>query len=80
MAFTLSGSVLTGRSTDSSGIDVLADFQPQERVGFFRLADTEEALGRLFGGRKVDLGAPLDLLRYCRDQIVWDAVVIFDES
>jgi len=26
------------------------------------------------------LGAPLDLLRYCRDQIVWDAVVIFDES
>jgi len=76
----LFGSVLTGRFTDSSDIDILVDFRPQERVGFFRLADIEEALGRLFGGRKVDLRTPVDLSRYFRDQVVRDAVVIYAES
>ena len=76
----LFGSVLTGRFTDSSDIDILVDFRPQERVGFFRLADIEEALGRLFGGRKVDLRTPMDLSRYFRDQVVRDAVVIYAES
>jgi len=51
----LFGSVVTGRFTESSDIDILVDFRPQERVGFFRLADIEEALGPFFGGRKIDL-------------------------
>jgi predicted nucleotidyltransferase len=76
----LFGSVVTGRFTDSSDIDILVDFRPQERVGFFRLADIEEALGRLFGGRKVDLRTPMDLSRYFRDQVVRDALVIYAES
>jgi predicted nucleotidyltransferase len=49
-------------------------------VGFFRLADIEEALGRLFGGREVDLRTPMDLSRYFRDQVVRDALVIYAES
>src|ERR1035438_191199 len=42
----LFGSAITGRFTDCSDIDILVDFRPQERVGFFRLADIEEALDR----------------------------------
>ena len=76
----LFGSVVTGRFTDSSDIDMIVDFRPQERVGFFRLADIEEALGRLFGGRKVDLRTPMDLSRYFRDQVMRDALVIYAES
>jgi len=76
----LFGSMVTGGFTDSSDIDILVDFRPQERVGFFRLADIEEALGRLFGGRKVDLRTPMDLSRYFRDQVVRDALVIYAES
>ncbi len=77
---TLFGSVVTDRFTDSSDIDVLVDFRPQERVGFFRLADIEEALRTLLGGRKIDLRAPMDLSRYFRDQVVRDALVIYAES
>ena len=76
----LFGSVLTGRFTDSSDIDILVDFRPQERVGFFRLANIEEALGPLFGGRKIDLRTPMDLSRYFRDQVVRDALVVYAES
>jgi len=59
----LFGSVLTERFIDSSDVDVLVEFRPQERVGFFRLADIEEELSRLLGGQKVDLRTPLDLSR-----------------
>jgi predicted nucleotidyltransferase len=76
----LFGSVLTARFTDSSDIDILVDFQPQERVGFFRLADIEEALGRLFGGRKVDVRTPMDLSRYFRDQVVRHALVMYSDN
>jgi predicted nucleotidyltransferase len=44
------GSVLTNRFSDSSDIDVLVEFQPGEHIGFFRLADMEEELSRMFGG------------------------------
>jgi len=76
----LFGSMVTGGFTDSSDIDILVDFRPQERVGFFRLADIEEALRTLLGGRKIDLRAPMDLSRYFRDQVVRDALVIYAES
>ena len=75
----LFGSVLTERFTDSSDVDMLVEFRPQERVGFFRLADIEEELSRLLGGRKVDLRTPLDLSRYFRDEVVRDALVVYAE-
>jgi predicted nucleotidyltransferase len=59
----LLGSVLTDKFSNASDIDVLVEFWPQERVGFFRLADVETELSRLFGGRKVDVRTPMDLSR-----------------
>lgn len=75
----LFGSVLTGRFSDSSDIDVLIEFRPEQRVGFFRLADIEEELSGLFGGRKVDLRTPMDLSRYFRDEVIRDALVVYVE-
>jgi predicted nucleotidyltransferase len=76
----LFGSVVTKRFTDSSDIDVLVEFRPQERVGFFRLAEIEEALVLLFGGRRVDLHTPMDLSRHFRDEVVHDALIVYAES
>ncbi len=76
----LFGSVLTHRFSDASDVDVLVEFKPSERVGFFRLAEIEEELGRLLGGRKVDLRTPMDLSRYFRDDVVRDALVVCAEA
>jgi predicted nucleotidyltransferase len=75
----LFGSVLTDRFSVSSDVDVLVEFRPGTRVGFFRLAEIEEQLSREFGGRKVDLRTPMDLSRHFRDQVIRDALVIYAE-
>lgn len=75
----LFGSVLTSRFSDASDVDVLVEFRPQERVGFFRLADVESELSRLLGGRKVDLRTPMDLSRHFRDEVVQSALVLYAE-
>lgn len=75
----LFGSVLSDRFSDSSDIDVLVEFLPGEKVGFFRLADIEQELSRSLGGRKVDLRTPMDLSRHFRDQVVRDAFVLYAE-
>jgi predicted nucleotidyltransferase len=73
------GSVLTNRFSDASDIDVLVEFRPGERVGFFRLADMEDELSRLLGGRKVDLRTPMDLSRYFREEVTKGALVVYAE-
>jgi predicted nucleotidyltransferase len=75
----LFGSVLTSRFEDSSDVDVLVEFRPQERVGFFRLADVEAELSQLLGGRKVDLRTPMDLSRHFRDEVIRNALVLYAE-
>ena len=77
---TLFGSVLTGHFSESSDIDVLVEFQPQERVGFFLLADVEFELSRLLGGRDLDLRTPMDLSRYFRAEVARDALVVYQNS
>lgn len=76
----LFGSVLTGRFSESSDIDVLVEFRPDVKVGFFRLADIQLELSRLFGGRAIDLRTPMDLSRYFRDEVVRDAMVVYAEG
>jgi predicted nucleotidyltransferase len=75
----LFGSVLTGRFSVSSDVDVLVEFRPETRIGFFRLAEIEEHLSQLLGGRTVDLRTPMDLSRHFRDQVVRDALVVYAE-
>jgi len=75
----LFGSVLTGGFSISSDIDILVEFRPETRVGFFRLAEIEEQLSQLLKGRQVDLHTPMDLSRHFRDQVVRDALVLYAE-
>ena len=70
----LFGSVLSDRFSPSSDIDILAEFRLSESVGFFRLAEMEQELSKLFAGRKIDLRTPTDLSRYFRDEVVRNAL------
>lgn len=75
----LFGSVLTNRFSEASDIDVLIEFQPRERVGFFRLAEIESELSELFGGRRIDLRTPGDLSRYFRNDVVRNSLALYAE-
>jgi len=52
------GSVLREDFGPDSDIDVLVEFEPGARVGFFELFDMEQELSSLFGGRKVEINTP----------------------
>jgi predicted nucleotidyltransferase len=71
---TLFGSVLRDDFGPDSDIDVLVEFVPGHKPGFFDLMKMEEELSNLFG-RTVDLRTPQDLSRYFCDEVVAKAEV-----
>jgi predicted nucleotidyltransferase len=71
----LFGSELKGTSRPDSDLDILVEFEPGKESGLLRLAQMEEELSALVGGRKVDLRTPGDLSRYFRDEVVRKAEV-----
>ncbi len=73
------GSALREDFRPSSDVDVLAEFEPDARVGFIRLAGIEEELTGLLG-RKVDLRTPAELSRYFRDEVVATAEVFYEQA
>ena len=76
----LFGSVLLpDQFRPDSDVDILIEFQPGNRVGFFCLARMEKELSRLFSDRKVDLRTPNDLSPYFRDEVTPGALVVYDE-
>ena len=65
----LYGSSLRSDFTASSDIDVLVEFEPGHVPGLLRLAEMEIELGRLLGGREVELRTYEDLSRLFRDEV-----------
>ena len=71
--FAFFGSVLREDFGPNSDIDVLVEFKPGARVGFFELFDMEQELSKLFGGRRVDINTPNSLSRYFRNEVLQGA-------
>lgn len=69
----LFGSVLRDDFGPESDVDVLVEFEPDARVGFFELYDMEQEFGRLLGGRKADLNTSKSLSKYFRDEVMQEA-------
>ena len=63
------GSVLTDRFSNASDVDILVEFEPDCRVGYFGLAAMERELSAVVG-RKVDLRTPDELSRYFREDVL----------
>jgi uncharacterized protein len=73
------GSALRDDFRPDSDVDVLVEFQPGHTPGW-EIVDIEEELGRLLGGRRVDLVNPKYLNHRLRDAILNSAVVQYAEG
>jgi uncharacterized protein len=76
----LFGSMLKGTARPDSDVDLLVEFEPGARPSFFDLADIEQELSALLGGRRVDVRTAKDLSRYFRDEVVRDAEVQYESA
>ena len=72
----LFGSVLTAEFSPDSDVDVLVEFARGHTPGL-AIADLEDELSALFGGRRVDVVTERSLHRLIRDRVLASAVVQF---
>jgi predicted nucleotidyltransferase len=74
----LFGSCLHGKSREDSDVDLLVEFFPQSRIGFFRLINMQNEIEK-FVGKKVDLQTPEALSKYFKDDIIKEAENIYEQ-
>lgn len=72
----LFGSVLRSDFEPDSDVDMLVEFMPGKKIGFFGLAGLEIELTEMIG-RKVDLRTPGELSRYFRQQVLDSAKELY---
>lgn len=73
----LFGSYVNGDAREDSDVDVLIDFQPTAKIGFFELFDIQRNL-ESFVGRPIDLLTPQAVSIYFRDQVLAQAESIYE--
>lgn len=61
-----------GTTSPPSDVDVLVEFEPGARVGFFEFQNIEDELASLLN-RKVDLNTPASLSTAFRAQVLHEA-------
>ncbi len=69
------GSALRDDFNDNSDIDILVEFDKNHIPGFIKLANIQNTLSKLLGGREVDIRTPNDLSPYIRDKVLNTAEV-----
>ncbi len=74
------GSALREDFRQDSDVDVLVEFDPAHIPTLFDMAEMEQELSEVFGGRKVDLRTPEDLSRYFRDEVLAEAEVQYAQG
>ena len=72
----LFGSVLRDDFRPESDVDVLVEFEPDQRYTYFTLAQIEDELSILLD-RKVDLHMPKTLHPFLRDKVLGQAKTIY---
>jgi predicted nucleotidyltransferase len=76
----LFGSALKGIAGPDSDVDLLVEFEQGARPSLLDLADIEQELSALLGGRRVDVRTPEDLSRDFRDDVVREAEVQYESA
>ena len=76
----LFGSFVRDDFGPDSEIDVLVEFAPDARVGFFKLFDLEQQLSEMLGGRKVEINTPNSLSKYLREDVLAEAEVQYEQA
>ena len=75
----LFGSVLRSDFRPDSDVDVLVEYEPDARIGLLEMAGQEIELGRVIA-RKVDLRTAEDLSRYFRQQVLDEALTVYERA
>ncbi|MCA9907257.1 MAG: nucleotidyltransferase domain-containing protein [Anaerolineae bacterium] len=75
----LFGSALRLDFTATSDVDLLVEYEPGARVTLLDMAQQEIELSELVG-RKVDLRTPNELSRYFRQQVIDEAVTLYEHD
>jgi predicted nucleotidyltransferase len=73
----LFGSVLRDDFRPESDVDVLVEFEPEQRYTYFTLAQIENDLSSLLG-RTVDLHVSKSLHPFLRDKVLGQAEALYD--
>ncbi|MDP3957454.1 MAG: nucleotidyltransferase domain-containing protein [bacterium] len=73
----LFGSQLHETATEESDIDILVEFQPNARIGFFKMSHMLQFLEKNTG-HKVDLVPQDGLSKYFRDEVISEAETIYE--
>lgn len=76
----LFGSVLRDDFGPNSDVDVLVEFEPGARVGFFELYDLEQDLARLTGNREVEISTVNSLSDYFREDVLREAEDLYVQA
>jgi predicted nucleotidyltransferase len=71
----LFGSQLKGNAGSDSDVDFLVEFDPEHIPGLLGIADMENQLSEMLGGKPVDLRTAGDLSPYFRDEVSRNAEV-----
>jgi hypothetical protein len=79
MRLSVFGSALRNELTPESDIDLLVEYVPGARIGYFELAQQEIDLSELIG-RNVDLRTPNELSRVFRQDIFDTARLIYEQG
>ncbi|MDO8529111.1 MAG: nucleotidyltransferase domain-containing protein [bacterium] len=74
----LFGSHIHGDFKNVSDVDVLIEFTPEARIGFFKYFDIRENMEKHLN-RKVDLLTPESLSEFFRDEVIREAEIIYEK-
>jgi uncharacterized protein len=72
----LFGSVLRDDFRADSDVDVLVEFEPDQRYTYFTLSQLEEELAALLG-RRIDVHIPKSLHPFLRDKVLRQAEAVY---
>ena len=74
----LFGSYVHGDFKDDSDVDVLIEFTPTAKIGFFKYFDIRENMEKHIQ-KKVDLLTPEALSKYFREEVLKEAETIYEK-
>ncbi|MFA4890466.1 MAG: nucleotidyltransferase family protein [Candidatus Paceibacterota bacterium] len=73
----LFGSYLRNEEKNNSDVDILVEFKPNAKIGFFEFVRIQRRLGE-FIGKKVDLLTPDALSKFIREAVLNEAETIYE--
>jgi len=75
----LFGSYLRDEAKNNSDVDILVEFKPTAKIGFFEFVRLQRRLSD-FIGRKVDLLTPEAISKFFREKVIKEAELVYGEK